>query len=323
MKKILLFTCLLVYTSVEHTVNNSIVGISSNVPDSDEIFKVSAEDQIEYVFFFAHGLAATKNQVNLFIKEHKKSGAVMYNDNYIVDIPHVSFDFPDSVHALDPSAWFLPLRKLIANLIRGNYDQTSFAQDNEIELLHAIYNTHVPKDKKVIFGGISRGASIFFTWPSLHGSTNIAAAIIESPYACIADVVNFKRKQFGIELILSENNGQAIMEFIFGKYKRSGLKPIDCIKCVDQNIPLLIIASKSDTLVPWESSFLLYQALREDGHQKVHFILLEKGEHGFLLSGPDGKRYQRVVHAFYKYYGLPCNNELATAGETDFMKTIG
>jgi hypothetical protein len=296
------------------------VGIASNVPKAIKNTDIPAEKN--YIFFFAHGLAATKNQVNLFLKEHKKNNLALYNNNYIIDLPHISFDFPDSIHAIDPSAWFLPLRKLIANLIRGNYDQTSFAQDNEIELLHAIYNTQAPKDKKLIFGGISRGGSIFFTGTHLFTSENTAAAFTESPYASIADVINFKRRQFRIESIISEDQGQALMEFLFGKYKRVGVRPIDCVQYVDKNIPLLIIASRSDMLVPWESSFLLYQELRAVGHKKAHFLLLEEGEHGFLLSGPNGKHYQQVVHAFFRYYNVPHDNVLAEAGHHHFITNV-
>lgn len=274
----------------------------------------------ERTSFFVHGLAATQNQIRLFIKEHKKSdGTVVFNENYIMHAPGISFNFPDSAHALDSSVWFFSLRKLIARLIRGNYDQTSFGQDNEISLMHAMFKEKVCHSAEVIYGGISRGASIFFTWASKHKPTNIVAALLESPYACMADVVNLKRKQFGVEYIISEEFGQAIIEFLFRKYKRSGIRPIDCIKDIDQSIPLLIVASTSDNLVPWESSYRLYTELKVAGHQKVHFLLLNQGQHGFLLTGQDGKKYQQVVHAFYKQYGLPCDEELAQKGKDLFL----
>lgn len=276
-------------------------------------------------YFFAHGLAANKRQARLFAKEYaKKDGKLYLNENYIMQSPGVTFDFPDSFNAIDPS-WTGSLRKIVSKVIRGNYDKTSFGQDNEIKKLHTIYKKAIADGEQLVFGGISRGASIFFTWSAVHFPANIAAAVLESPFASIADVINCKRKQLGLEFLISEDTGQAIMEFLFRQYNRHGIKPIDCVKNIDKNSPLfttpvLIIASTSDDLVPWESSFALYQELKNAGHTKVHFLLLQKGKHGFLLSGQDGKKYQQIVHAFYKHYGLPFDEAIAEKGFEDWHK---
>lgn len=278
-----------------------------------------------HTYFFAHGLAANKKQARLFAKKYKlKNGKLYLNNNYIMQSPGVTFDFPDSFNIIDPS-WIGPIKKIVAKVIRGNYDQTSFGQENEIDTLHARYIKALAQAEYIVYGGISRGASIFFTWSCINQPANVAGAVLESPFAAIADVINLKRKQLGIEFLLSEDSGQAIMEFLFRKYSRHGLKPIDCIKNIHNksqffNTPILIVASITDDLVPWESSFALYQELKNAGHTKVHFLLLEQGNHGFLLSGPDGKKYQQVVHAFYKHYDLPCDELIAEQGLQEWDK---
>lgn len=272
----------------------------------------------KYVSFFAHGIAANSNQARLFMdyfNRHKWG----INERYIMSGPLVTFDFPDSVKSLDSNDWFYHPKKIVATLIRGNYDNTSFGQGDEIKKIHEVYSEKVPSDTQVIYGGISRGASIFFTWSFFNEPRNIAGAILESPYAAIADVIKLKREQLGVTDFLSQDIGELIVESIFRKYSRSGIKPIDCVKNISPSSPLLhtpilIIAAKSDVLVPWESSFSLYKELKNAGHKKVHFLLLEEGDHGFLLSGSNGKEYQSVVHAFYKHYGLPFDENLALQG---------
>ena len=236
---------------------------------------------VSYIYFFAHGIAANKRQARLFAKEYpKKDGKLHLNENYIMQSPGVTFDFPDSIDAIEPS-WIGSLKKMIAKIVRGNYDQTSFGQNNEIEKLHAKYLKTISDEKQIVYGGISRGASIFFTWHDACKPENVAGAVLESPFGTIADVINLKRKQLGLEFLISEDAGQMIVEFLFRKYNRFGIKPIDCAKKIASNstlfnTPILIIASISDDLVPWESSFSLYQELKKAGHTKIHFLLIEK-----------------------------------------------
>lgn len=89
---------------------------------------------------------------------------------------------------------------------------------------------------------------------------------------------------------------------------------------IDLEIPILIVCSKEDALIPSTSSIALFDALRKRGHKKAHLLVLDHGAHANILWGPDGHIYRNVVHAFYKLYGAPYNPVWAAQGEKHFSK---
>ena len=109
--------------------------------------------------------------------------------------------------------------------------------------------------------------------------------------------------------------GETIAEYIFKKYTRYGKSPENCVECIAKNIPILIICSEQDTLVPAHSSFNVYKKLRESGHEHVYFFSTKHGKHAAILSGTDGHLYADVVNAFYKKYNLPHCSSSAAQGE--------
>lgn len=277
----------------------------------------------QYVTFYAHGVAANSHQLfRFFVKKYTKpNGQKVVNKHHIFYPPYVTFNFPDSNYAKHrEKELFLPLKNIFRLMVRGNYNHTSLAQLPEVLHMNAIFKNKINPDDKVIYGGLSRGASIFFTWITVAKPTNVVAAVLESPFARMEDVIKLKIKQFGLDGIFPVSYGHTIMETIFKKYKRNGATPLDCAPFVDKEIPILIIASTTDSLISWKSSFELYKALRKSGHEKAHFLLLHNGWHGFLMEGADAPIYEKTVHAFYKKYNLPHDQKLAEAGQHHFEK---
>jgi len=81
-------------------------------------------------------------------------------------------------------------------------------------------------------------------------------------------------------------------------------------------MPILIICSETDHLVPAESSINVYKKLIESGHKHTYIFITDQGRHAAILSGPDGEKYEWVVNAFYKKYNLPYSAESAALGES-------
>jgi hypothetical protein len=130
----------------------------------------------------------------------------------------------------------------------------------------------------------------------------------------MSSVIYNAMKKFGLDW-LPLSYGESLAEFLFKKYSRYGIRPIDVLDDVSHELPILIICSKEDQLVPYHSSVALYQKLVQSGHTHVYLLRLEHGKHAKLLSGNDGEKYRAVVHAFYKKYNLDHNEIYAAKGE--------
>jgi len=196
-----------------------------------------------------------------------------------------------------------------------NPRETSLGQDNEIEALVAACAKYSNHEKILI--GVSRGASTIINSLGLHKIPDVKAAILESPFDHVQSVAsNFIPKLFrflpGIRSIAHWGTF-----FVCRKYKRNGVQSINVVDDIPKDLPILFICSQTDKLIPCESTKRLYAKLREAGHENVHILVLEQGRHANLLRE---ELYSWVVHAFYKKYDLPHNEQLAHEGSFHFSQ---
>ena len=86
-------------------------------------------------------------------------------------------------------------------------------------------------------------------------------------------------------------------------YKTNGQQPINSVvKIKNKQLPILIVCSKEDTLIPWTSSERLYKKFKEEGFVNCELVVVDRGPHGnilFAIDG-DGQKYHDAVQAFYK-----------------------
>jgi len=253
------------------------------------------------VTLFSHGIADTWKQVRGYAKSYTKKDIVHHNDRCLISTPFVSFNYPDATN----------------RFYRVNYNETSFGQENEIGRLHSAYQQTLSKfeDCDVILYGLSRGASNVCIFAGLNQLDNVKALLLESPYFTMGEV---------IESIMIKKNltwlplsyGETVAEFIFKKYTRYGYSPANCIENISKDIPIFIICSKEDHLVPYSSSINVYKKLIESGHKHTYIFITDQGRHAAILQGPNGEKYQWVVNAFYKRYNLPHCPTSAAQGES-------
>ena len=153
---------------------------------------------------------------------------------------------------------------------------------------------------------------------------NLAALILESPFdhtKSITDGMQQAIKQH-LGLSIKNENIESFMKGIFRKYDPNGLQTIDLVAQLSKDLPILLICSKADTRVPPQSTINLYNKLRLTGHDNVHLLMLDYAQHDKLISNPKTKSlFTQCVHAFYKYYELPHNAQLAQDGEHIFSQT--
>lgn len=257
------------------------------------------------VFLYSHGIASTYKQAFWYAQSYKIDKKRYHNKRYLFSEPFVTFNFPDATEELR----------------RVKREETSMAQDNEIASLKRAYEktiTHMHEcnmrgDGVVLFG-ISRGASAVINFMGIYNPPEVKALILESPFDSVATIIDSMMQKFCHNL-LPHSFGEYLMEFIFKRYKRDGIRPIDVVDQINKNVPILIICSKQDQLVPWYSSVRLYKKLQEAGYNHVYIYGAHYGKHSKILQDKDGETFQAVVHAFCQKYNLPHSPKIARKGK--------
>lgn len=266
-------------------------------------------NSISPVYLFSHGLAGTRNQAYLYTRTSEKNGEMITNKRYILYEPLVTFDYPDT------TARFWKVRRSV----------TTLGQESEIAELQHHYQTIVDKsgseEPHIVIFGISRGASAVVNFLGTAERPAIKAAIVESPFDSFLTVQRHLAKRLflhwipGIQAIC-----RGITKMVFPKYASNGLHPIDAVKNIRKDLPILFICSKQDELVHYLCTVNLYHELRKTGHEHAYILILNHGAHGQLLHKTVGSAYQNVVHAFYQKYGLPHDETLARYGKSKLSK---
>ena len=262
------------------------------------------------ITLFSHGIAAKgTRQVQCYTPSFIKNNTLHHNKHHIINTSYVAFNYPDATD----------------RFYRVNYNETSFGQENEISRLYKTYRniTHkiypellsVFEDIGIILTGVSRGASNHLIFAGLHVLDNVKAMVLESPYHMMQEVIENMMLKKNLSW-LPVSYGETVAELIFRKYTRYGYSPANCIENISKDIPILIICSQEDHLVPCSSSINVYKKLVACGHQHTYIFIAKQGRHAAILQGPDGENYQYVVNAFYKKYNLPYNPSDAEKGES-------
>lgn len=250
------------------------------------------------VTLFSHGILDTAKQVFEYTGTEKGSRA-------IITAPYRTFNFPDAC-----SLYGIKLCK---------FWNCSFGQAQDVKAL-ALAHEKITKqfqDHNHILMGMSRGASVILSYVALHQPKNVKALVLESPFDTVPAVLDAAADHVP-DLIKCQTTralAYAVLENIARKYERGALQPIDLVDRLPSDLPILLICSDEDKLVPAQRTSNIYRKLKSKGHNDVYLLRLSKGKHSKLLHDSDGLKYASVVHAFYKKYDLPHDPVLAAEGE--------
>lgn len=258
---------------------------SIKLPTLILVLFLSSNTQAQFTIF-SHGIADTYRQI------------FKYKD--LIQGQWVSFNYPDAT----------------LGRLRVNYHHTSFGQENEIVKLAGAHNVTLEqeKDADIVLWGVSRGGANVCIFGGTYDMRNIKAIVVESPYDSMSTVIKHAMKKCRLDW-LPLSYGERLAEFLFKKYTRHGIRPIDVLENIPSDMPILIICSKEDSLVPYYSSIAVYKKLRDTNHNHVYILCLDHGKHAKFLLGSDAEKYRSVVHAFYKKYSLQHNPLYASNGD--------
>lgn len=247
----------------------------------------------DFYYMFSHGLADSHKQAFKYAESSSKQ------QPFIIKTPFLTFDYPDVSNSI----------------FRLNRFKTSLAQDNEISCLANHYFCEMSQEQSILVG-VSRGASTVINFMGLYNPENVCALILESPFDAVESIVTrlAHETKFGC-IPGAKKYGLNLLSFVFCQYKPEGIRPIDQVRKITKDVPILIVCSIEDKLVPVWSSINLYIALRESGHCNAYLLILPEGKHAKLIDHPrSGYLYQQIVHAFYYKYALPHDAYLAQLG---------
>jgi len=240
---------------------------------------------------FSHGIGADYTQADFY-------KTLFCSKNYI------TFNYPNA-----PEKLFTRNHK------------TGLAQKSEIEVLDSVVGDVLDRTQHTVLYGLSRGASVII---NVLGSRvkshrvlpNIKAVILESPFAHCEDAI----KSYAELCKLPPFFVRFLVKRFFREYDKSKNAPIDWVKYIPHDIPILFICTAQDTIVPASSTRKLYARLRKDGHKKVHILEFPEGIHANLVWSIYGREYHTVLHAFYRAYDLPHDEQLAEIGKERFER---
>lgn len=232
--------------------------------------------QQQPIYLFSHGLGGNKKQ------------AYYYQQEDIIRTPLVTFDYPDVL----PNGY--------------NPKEVNLGQEQDVATFKKAFDALQKTEKSPVLFGVSRGAATIVNFLGKYPTSPVSAIILESPFDHVASIVKFK---YYISALHS-----LVPTLLFEKYDCNGMQPITSAPLLPTHIPILLICSEEDDLIPCSGTVALYQALKNTGNPDVYLLKLKKGVHANILWGTEGEIYQNVVHAFYKKYGLPYNPHRAELG---------
>ncbi len=258
------------------------------------IISISNRNHAQDMYYlFSHGLADSHKQAFRYTESTNRQRP------YIIKKPLITFDYPD----------------VSSSIFRLNRLKTSLAQDNEIACLAQHFFSKINQEQAILVG-VSRGASALINFMGLFNPENVCALILESPFDAVESIVTrlAHETKFGCMPGIKKY-GLNLMSFLFCQYKPEGIRPIDQIDSIKKDLPILIVCSLEDKLVPAWSSMNLYLALRESGHHNTYLLIVPEGKHAKLIHhNRFGCLYQQVAHAFYCKHGLPHDAYVAQLG---------
>lgn len=262
------------------------------------LLQASERARIVTTFLYSHGYSSASYKARSYI------------DSQVIPSDTKLFDFDDAYFRLEPRRGYG---------VGVNVWHSSLGQDADIKRLADEINKHT---EPVIPWGESRGAATIVN--CLGGGhvqpERVAAAILDSPFDRVKSVLAHRLQLLGLRKVLSPETVDRAVPYFCWRYDPLGPQPIDNVSGIDHKIPVLLICSAEDIIVPYMCSVALYRKLVESGHKDVYLLPLVKGNHGWIMQGPQAQLYRKVVHAFYEKHGIEHRLEFSPGGH-DILET--
>lgn len=178
----------------------------------------------------------------------------------------------------------------------------------------------IDKNNDIILYGCSRGGATIIKYLAEHNPSNIAAIVLDASPADMPATTHSKLANLGIPF--SYDN--AIFSTIFPGYPSGSSTPLQVIKKIkNKELPILLIHSQDDAIVPFAHALKLYKKFKDQGFNNVHLAPIKQGRHSFLLQDPEVKNQDlKAVHSFYSKYQLPHNHDYSNHDASQYRYNL-
>lgn len=252
-------------------------------------------------YIFAHGLGATGIQANMYTQQFCQHPYPSTNSSILAK-PLAIFNFPD---AKDDAMHY-------------HKERVNMGQELDIYTLKNVYDQVVAAypNNDIVLCGVSRGAVTILNTMAYYKLPKVKALILECPFDSFNDVILQTMKRFYLGNVPGALYiGKKIVNVAFPLVDLEGIFPIQHLHLLPKEVPILLIHSQHDGVVPINCSRRIYQTLRLLGHEHTYFLELKTSSHARALCGHEKKQYENVVHALYKKYNLPHHDLYALDGQ--------
>ncbi len=248
---------------------------------------------------YAHGILDNKSQINRFKQ------AISTNASAI--------EFTDAQSATDWS-----FNRCIQSICSLFLDKTinranmHMGQLSDINTLAQKLQAVDQKDDIILYG-CSRGAATILNTLAEYNPKNVQALVLDATPADMPATI----KPFLAKIGINPCYALTIFQMLFPAYPTNCQTPLQAIANItNKNLPILLLHSTTDTKVPVQHSYQLYQEFKNQGFVNVELVIFSEGNHSYLLKNETIKPlYLHAVHSFYKKYNLPYD---ATWTQQDF-----
>lgn len=184
---------------------------------------------------------------------------------------------------------------------------TSFAQHDDIHQFLTAFresrNNPAMVGRTVVLAGTSRGASTILgavVHMTPEEQASIGLVLLEGAFDTVPNVAAFR---FGTFL------GRLVPWLLSWttRYDPSYPSPLELARRFPPNVPVAIVTSEADNVVPMKSTLALQQAVlaaRNGNEEHVHTLILKTSQHSSYSTGnlPDQTSYRAFVDDLYRKY---------------------
>jgi hypothetical protein len=170
-------------------------------------------------------------------------------------------------------------------------------------------------EHNLILWGVSKGAAT--TLNSLaknnYDNSRIKMVVLEGCFSNIEDVFthwvqnrSYLDSNFWLAKLFLFLLKYNLLHFIISYHSRPDYHPINAVKDLPHNIPIVFITSIIDTVVPAAQTIQLYDNLVASGHPNVHLLVLKNSRHHAYMfdDADDRKAYEEFMKGLYGKYNL-------------------
>lgn len=188
-----------------------------------------------------------------------------------------------------------------------NRSHAYMGQGKDIQAIHTQVEQTIGEQSMILYG-ICRGGSAALNYVAKHNPKNLKAMVCEAMPGDLPATLHKTLCKVG----LPTKADKTVFRLLFPAYSKNAVTPIQAIaKIANKNLPILLLHSREDTVIPFVQTLELYLAFKSNGFNNVHIVVLP-GRHAYLLEESQ-QDYLTAVHSFYRHYGIAHDVKYATA----------